>query len=170
MKQIELCFEVEKNFIPIQYHSLMLSFIKGSVQGYSPELFSEWFGPGGTVRKSYTFSCFFPSAKFEKERILLGENYFKMFFSTHDLRDLLLFYNVFLQRVNGSFPMAANTFTLRSLYTPSVAEIQKSQVMVKFDSPLLVRFHDKEANRDTFLAYFDERFADVLKENLAVTL
>lgn len=170
MKQIELCFEIEKNFLPAQYNSLILSFIKSCTQKNIPEEYPEWFGDGETTRKSYTFSCFFPNPKFEKECILLGENYFRVFFSTCEMRDLLLFYNAFLASHGKTYPMSGNRMVLREIYMNNLPKIQSSPIVIKFDSALLVRFHDRDANRDEYLAFSDARFGAVLKENLAYTL
>ena len=173
MKQLRIDFLTENDSLPANYSSLILSYIKASVEKFDPEIYRQWFDKSRDprlLRKSYTFSCYIRGARFEQGRLILPEKSFSLYLSTFKLDDLMTLYNAFYGTLRQKFPAERNSITAVSLDTPSVPEIKSNCVLVKLDSALLVREHNHGLNRDRFLAFSDDRFFDCLRENVALAL
>ena len=168
MKQIKIVFETENNRLPANYDSFLLSFIKHAVEQRDKSLFDEWFDQGrnsSTLGKSYTFSCAFPSPKFKDDSIFLGENTFSFFLSTCDVVDLMRLYNAFVgfYRRRERYPAQDNAIWASWIGTSELPGITGSSALIKFDSSLLVRRHDRETNGDKFLSFQDEGFVETIR-------
>lgn len=175
MKQIKIVFETENNRLPANYNSLLLSFIKHAVEQSDKALFDEWFDKGrnsSTLGKSYTFSCAFPSPKFKDDSVFLGENAFSFFLSTCDVFDLMRLYNAFVgfyQR-RERYPTQENAIWVSWIGTTELPEIRGDGALIKFDSSLLVRRHDRETNVDKFLSFQDEEFVEAIRATTEAAL
>ncbi|MDD3586743.1 MAG: CRISPR-associated endoribonuclease Cas6 [Thermoguttaceae bacterium] len=173
MKELKIDFKTEGEKLPSNYHSLILSFMKASVEKFDPEVYREWFDKTQdprTLRKSYTFSCYIRNARFEGGFVILPEKCFSLNLSTFDLRDLMVLYNAFYGTLHQTYPADGNCITSENLRTLYVPEIKSSSVIVKLDSALLVRSHDRELNRDRFLAFSDAQFPACLHNTVALAL
>ena len=57
MKELKIEFRTEEEKLPSNYHSLILSFIKASVEKFDPKVYREWFDktkdPRNTPKKLY---------------------------------------------------------------------------------------------------------------------
>lgn len=175
MKQIKIVFETENDKLPSNYNSLMLSFIKHSVERSDSDLFDVWFNKSrnsSTLGKSYTFSCSFPNPRFERGGVRLGNNSFSFFLSTYDLVDLMKLYNAFVgcyQR-HERFPMDGNSMEISWIGTTEIPAIVGNRALIKFDSSLLARRHDRETNRDKFLGFEDEGFIESLRASAEIAV
>ena len=173
MKQIKIIFETENEILPSNYNSLALSFIKHSVELSDRTLFNEWFDKtrnSNLLGKSYTFSCSFPSPRFQGDIIRIGSNSFSFFLSTYDLVDLMKLYNAFIgcyQR-HERFPMNSNSMTISWIGTTEISPIVGDRAMIKFDSSLLARWHDRETNRDKFLGFEDAGFIESVRASAEI--
>ncbi|MBR0225927.1 MAG: hypothetical protein IJL92_07720 [Thermoguttaceae bacterium] len=168
MKQIRIDFETENDKLSLGYNSLMLSFIKHAVETYDNDLYSEWFDKtrnASELGKSYTFSCKFPAPRFTRDWIFLGGNSFSFFLSTYDYADLMNLYNAFLgvYARRESYPAHYNFLRIANLVTLEMPVIAGNRALIKFDSALLARRHDREKNTDDFLSYNSEGFVDSLR-------
>ena len=76
MFRLKLEFRMEKPELPREMDSLMVSFLKASLQNYSQELYEAFYEEHKSVLKNYAFSFFLPGARFEKEKIFLNKNHF----------------------------------------------------------------------------------------------
>lgn len=175
MKQIRVGFETSKNQLPLNYNSLMLSFIKHAVETYDPSLYDEWFAKtrnASELGKSYTFSCKFPSPRFTQDGIVIAENKFAFFLSTYDFDDLMNLYNAFLGVCNRRefYPVHYNYLSISNLDTVDVPVIAGNRALIKFDSALLARRHDREKNTDEFLDFNSEGFNEALKYSTEASL
>lgn len=173
MKQLRIDFLTENDNLPANYSSLILSYIKAAVENFDPEIYRQWFDKSRDprlLRKSYTFSCYIRGARFEQGRLILPEKSFSLYLSTFKLDDLMTLYNAFYGMLRQKYPAERNSITAVSLDTPFVSEIKSNRALVKLESALLVRAHDRERNRDRFLAFSDDRFLDCLRESVALAL
>ncbi len=170
MFQLKLHFSLDNNFLPKDMERLMVSFLKASAQKEGQDFYDSLFAKGRSVMKSYTFSCFLPGAAFLKDRIEMAQPEFMMFFSDADLEELIHFYNAFLKMKFASYPVEKNTMKLTWVSMQNMKEIEDSEVVVKMLSPLLLRQHDAQTNRDRYCLYSDADFSDVLYKNTAYRL
>ena len=165
MFQLKLSMQLENNRLPAEMERSMVSFLKASIQKESQELYEKLFGSKKAVLKSYCFSCYLPQAAFGKNFISLGAPEFTIFFSDADTEELLGFYNGFLRMKFVKYPLNGNSMCLTHVAVVPLKEIQEGHVIIKMLSPLLVRDHDRENNRDRYCLFNEDDFSDVLKEN-----
>lgn len=179
MKQIKIIFETKNNRLPLNYNSLMLSFLKSAVEKSDPDLYEQWFDKSrnsSSLRKSYTFSCSFPApvglggerlSLFQTDGLQLGENSFSFFLSTSDLVDLMKLYNALLgEYKRGEFyPAKENAVRIARIFLSELPEIRSSSALIRFDSPVLARRHDKDANKDKFLKFHEGEFIDAIRDS-----
>ncbi|MCF2679644.1 CRISPR-associated endoribonuclease Cas6 [Faecalicatena contorta] len=170
MIQLKLEFSLEKPELPRELERLTVSFIKASLQNYSQELYESLYDKSRSIIKTYTFSYFLPGAKFKKEKILLDEKNFTIFFSDADLGETIHFFNAFKQMKFQAYPMNQNSMKLTAVVSQNRKEIEDSEIIIKMLSPLIARRHNSEDNTDVYYTYSDEGFGQALKENVEVFL
>ena len=74
-------------------------------------------------------------------------------------------YNAFLgmESRREPYPTRYNTLWISNLATTDVPVIAGDRALIKFDSALLARRHNREKNTDEFLDYKDEGFVEALR-------
>ncbi len=170
MYQYKLTFKLEKNWLPKEIDRLLVSFLKASAQSYSQDFYMRLYDKGRSIMKSYTYSYFLPGAEFGKERITLSKNEFSLFFSDADEQELLYFFNAFQLMKQKKYPMDGNSMRLVSLYMQKLNEIKENEIVIRMQSPLIVRNHDSERNQDVYYTCCSEGFEQALKENIDIFL
>ena len=170
MYQYKLTFSLEKNRLPREMDRLIISFLKASAQACSQEFYERLYDKHKSIIKNYTFSCYLPGAKFLKEEIELDGNAFSLFFSDADLQELLMFFNGFQLMKRKKYPMNENSMTLVSIRMQPLPEIREKDIVIRMQSPLLVRRHNSKNNTDIYYTCETDGFEQALKENIAFFL
>lgn len=166
MQQFKLCFKLENNIIPKDLDRLLVSFLKASAQNYSLDFFESIYDKSKSIVKPFTFSTYLPGAKFLNDKILLDESYFNMFFSSADLSHSIHFFNAFRLMKSKKYPMNSNSMKLASVGIQQKRAITDSEVVIKMQSPLIVRRHNSDNNTDIYYTLYQEEFGEALKENV----
>lgn len=181
--RIKLHFELENNIIQNDYRILILSFIKNSLEKKFEESYKEIYGKKG-VMKFFTFSVYLPNPKIEKDKILLGKNYFSVDFSIYDNKQFIEFYNSFNSRIasinkeektdkENSYPLKNNKMKLKNITMVNEKVINSDRVRIKFLSPLVVRKHEeitineKRKGKDIYLDFKDNDFNEQLNYSVS---
>lgn len=170
MIQLKLDFELEKSELPIEIDRLTVSFIKASLSNYSEEMFERLYDKSKSIMKSFCYSYYLPGAKFQKDKILLNQKQFTMFFSDSDWAEIIQFFNAYKKMLFCSYPMKNNSMTLKSIRVLECDSIKDCEIIVKMQSSLIVRRHDSSNNKDTYYTYEHPEFGEVLKENISFFL
>lgn len=150
MTELKLEFLLEEPEIPAEVDRLLLSFLKASVEKYSPELFGKLYTKKQSVMKTYCWSCYLPGARFAADKIYLKESRFMVTFSDADMGELFEFFNAFQLMRNIEYPMGGNSMKLREVKAKKIPEIKESELIIKMQSSLLARKHDPENNTDIY--------------------
>ena len=166
MTRFQLKFTLETPEIPIDVDCVIVSFLKAGVQRVSPEWFDQLYNKKKSIIKMYSWSCYYPGAKFTKDKILLDENYFSVTFSDPDMKELLQFYNAFRLMLREPYPMNHNSMTLKEIRIQELPDIMDSEVIVKLKSSLIARRHNSEDNKDHYYTWEDSEFSEVIRENV----
>lgn len=166
MYNIKLTFKLDKAQLPRETEKLILSFIKKTVEKADTDFFAELFQANSSVMKSYCFSSYLPGAEFKKDKIILSDTYFNILFSDYNFNKLIFFYNAFLDMKHEKYPIKDNFMYLTYVSMQKLNEISDNTLVIKMLSPLMVRKHDMNTNKDRYLVYSDEDFSDTLKANL----
>ncbi|MDE7339129.1 MAG: CRISPR-associated endoribonuclease Cas6 [Lachnospiraceae bacterium] len=170
MYQYKLTFELEQNWLPKETDRLIISFLKASAQAYSQEFYEKLYDKSKSVIKSYTYSCYLPGAKFLQKKIELESDTFSLFFSDADPQELLSFFNSFQLMKRKKYPMNGNSMTLVSIHMQQLPEIKEKEIVIRMQSPLIVRKHCSEDNTDVYYTCEMEGFGKALKENVIIFL
>lgn len=170
MYQYKLTFKLEKNWLPKEADRVIVSFLKASAQAYSQDFYEKLYDKSKSIIKNYTYSCYLPGAEFQQEKIMLARDTFSLFFSDASQQELMTFFNAFQLMKFKKYPMSENTMTLISIHMQQMNEIRENEIVIKMQSPLIVRNHNSEDNTDIYYTCETEGFEKALKENIAIFL
>lgn len=163
--KIELELENEK--LPLDYRPGIISLFKHSLNIYEKgNHFDNYYEAG--KEKPFTFAVGIPNSKFTKEMILVPNRKINITFSTSDIGTGIVFFNSLSMQKNKSYPLAyENAMIIKNISVEKEFPIITDSINVTFKSPLCVREHNKENNKDIYYSYekegFDEAFNKVLK-------
>ncbi len=169
-----LQFKLKKNYISIEYRKQFISFLKASLTNYkNGKYFDKYYHEHNTSLKPFCLGVIFPHAKFNKDIIELDGNIVKLYFSTYDYEAGINFYNALNNMKNVECPLGnSNSMTLRSINKILEKDINVNQVKIKFISPLCVRKHIKDGNKDLYYSFqsseFQKTLNDIIKHQVRV--
>ncbi|MDK2905526.1 MAG: CRISPR-associated endoribonuclease Cas6 [Eubacteriaceae bacterium] len=163
--RLKLLYEFEHPKIPVSYRRAIMAFIKKALCEYDQKRFDNLYDQFACKRKSYSFAVSLPPGScFLKDRIHLNGNSVILYLSTADFSDLILLYNAFMEQVNKPFlfPLQ-NKLTLKKIENINVQPIFTDSVNIRMLSPLVLRNHDRETNKDQYVIFSDSNFNDHFK-------
>lgn len=149
----KLSFKIENERFPLQYHKVLLSFIKYSLSQYSEEYYKKLYNQKDNIIKPYTYSVYFNSPKFDSENIIIQNKNFDMYFSVADYTLAIILYNSFNNQRNKSFSLNKNSITLYDITFIPEKNILGNSVIIKFMSPLVVRDRNRDTRKDYYYSY-----------------
>lgn len=159
-----LKFLLKNNKLPLDYRRVCLSFFKKALsEAADGKYFDEYFL--NNQRRPFTFAVQLPSPHFSKESILLDKNETKIIFSTGDTKTGFIFCSSFIAQKNKKFNLPyENTMTLKNIFKVPDKEVTGTEMLVKAISPLCLREHRNEDNRDIYYSVKSENFEEKAKE------
>lgn len=161
----ELEFSIEKKQLPISYREIFVSFFKRGMEKNGKELYEQYYGIGKT--KPITWSVSLPFPKFEKDRIFLGKGTIRLLLQINGMETSLHYLNACLGMKSIPFSLPeGNSMTLNRIQMINTEKVKGNIVEVKFYSPLCVRDHNRETNRDWYFSVESDEFESKLKENM----
>lgn len=161
--RMRMNFDLSSSGIDIDFRPSLISFMKKSLQDKDKLLFEALYGNGEAVQKQFTFSAYLPNAIFEQEKIEIPHKKMAITFSCRDYGFFVRMYNSFLWQRFKPFPLKDNTLTLKSITLENECDIKQTPLTVNLVSPLVIRWHQREGNKDKYYTFSDEGFQDVLK-------
>lgn len=168
MIHFKLQFKLEKNFLPCGIDKLIVSFLKAATMNYDEKLYNKLYDKSKSIIKQYTYSYYLPGAKFKDDKIELDKKEFSLFFSDSNQKELLHFFNAFQTMKFKQYPMQNNSMQLISISLRELDEIKDNEIVIKIQSPLLVRKHNLEDNSDIYYTCNMEGFEEALKDNVRI--
>lgn len=159
-------FKLKRNCMSIEYRKQFISFLKASLTNYkNGKYFDKYYQENNTSLKPFCLGAIFPAAKFNKDIIEFNGNIVKLYFSTYDYEAGINFYNALNNMKNVECPLGnANSMTLVSIKKIPEKDINENQIKIKFISPLCVRKHIREGNKDLYFSFQAEEFEQTLRE------
>lgn len=160
--RLELRFEMKEKFMTLDDRACIMSFLKFALSSRYPEIYQAIYGEN--CSKSFCFSTFLPGAKFSGDRYILLEPYISVKISSSDNQLLMALYNSLMSaRFNDYKLPLSNEFKLVRLSYSNTHPVKSDRAVIKFLSPLVVRNHDRESNRDIYLDYTSDIFSEKLQ-------
>ena len=168
--RINLNFELENNIINKEYRLTIMSFIKDALKNYSQNTYNSLY-KDNTKMKAFTFGVFLPDAKINDDNIELSSRYINVTFSIFDNQLFIELYNSFNSTINKRYPKDENTksqmiMTLKKITMQNEKPIKQNKILIKFLSPLVLRSHNRETNKDIYLTFKDNNFNDILNQSI----
>lgn len=170
MNELKLEFQLETTEIPAELDKVLVSFLKATIENYSPALFEKLYNKNSSILKKYTWATCLPGARFTQEKTLLNQKRFTMTFSDADIGELIEFYNAFILMKYKPYSMNQNSMRLMAVKIRNIPEIQDTELIIKMRSALIVRKHDSINNSDKYYTCKDLEFGEMVKENLSIFL
>lgn len=165
--RLKLEFTLEKPELEIQYRKSIISFIKNSIQEYDQNLFEDLYGKGKTKKKTYTWAPILNHPKFEKDKVTLEGTSFYIIFSGYNYAYTLHLYNAFLKQKNKKFHLNQNSMTLNKITPIQEKDITTNNINIKMSSPLIVRNHNRETQKDMYYSFEKtEKFDKYIRINI----
>lgn len=157
-------FELDKDQIENDYRRLFMHFFKSCIDSANHGKYYDNYYDG-TRTKNFTFAVFMDKPTFEPDKILLSSNRIKLLFSTSEKMTGFIFYSSFLEKKYKKYPMAKENFMiLKNVKKLDEENIISKKILVKMNSPLVIRQHQKDMNKDFYYSYQQEEFEKIAKE------
>lgn len=102
--RLKLNFDLENEFLPMQYRKSVISFIKQSLSEYNVEYYKKFYNDRDTIIKPYTFAVFFCNPKFEDDKIIVEDKRIELNISIADYEASIILYNAFNHQKTQNFP------------------------------------------------------------------
>lgn len=168
MFQFKLQFKLEHKFLPNAMDKLIVSYLKAATLNYDKDMYNKLYDKTKSIIKQYTYSYYLPGAKFENSIIKLKKNEFSMFFSDLNQAELLHFFNAFQLMKFKRYPIQNNSMQLVSVCMQNLDAIKDNQIVIKIQSPLIVRKHNSDDNSDIYYTCGMDGFEEALKDNVRI--
>lgn len=163
--RIKFEFELTVNEMPSDYRRCILSYFKKALEQYTEgELKEKFYKEQDPIKKPFTFSIYLPQAKFEGDKIHIASLGFSLIFSTYEYETGLIFYNALIKQKNRLYPLPLNN-SMKLKYARLIKEeaINTDCITVKALSPICVREHTRENNKDVYYSFLSDKFSEMLK-------
>lgn len=156
-------FTTEKDNFPIEYRRFFMHFLKSCINDANDGKYYEKYYQKSQA-KNFTFAIFFDKPRFNSDSIELSSNRVKMIFSTSDQLTGLIFYSGFLEKKNRKIRLSNdNSMVLKNVTKIADPIIDNNKILVKMNSPLLIRSHCGVSNKDYYYSYVSESFTKEAK-------
>ncbi|WP_310604840.1 CRISPR-associated endoribonuclease Cas6 [Anaerosporobacter sp.] len=168
--KFSLEFSLKENTIQSEYRRVVMHFIKTCLGDVNEgKYYNDFYGEPKS--KNFTFAVFFSEPKFIKDEIKLANNQVKVLISIADKMESYILYSSFLEKKHSKVMLEHNNYMILDKVTKlAEQEVHNSSMLVKMNSPLLVRNHDKQENRDWYYDFQQEEFEEQLEKNLRFQL
>lgn len=156
--KILLQFQLKNNKLPIDYRRVILSFFKKALSEIADGKYYEkyYFKP---ERRNFSFAVNLPNPKFSKSEITLGKNEFRITFSTSDKMTGFVFMSAFIKQKGNNFSAPlGNVFILTNISQIGDKTASSSTALVKMLSPLCIREHSRDENKNSYYSVASESF------------
>lgn len=156
--KINLQFQLKNNKLPIDYRRVILSFFKKALSEIADGKYYEkyYFKP---ERRNFSFAVNLPNPKFSKSEITLGKNEFRITFSTSDKMTGFVFMSAFIKQKGNNFSAPlGNVFILTNISQIGDKTASSSTAIVKMLSPLCIREHSRDENKNSYYSVASESF------------
>lgn len=156
--------ELKNENLSLDYRPCIISLFKHSLSQYdNGKYFINYYESG--KEKPFTFAVNIPNSIFKKDRILVPNMILNIIFSTTDVGTGIIFFNALSIQKRKLYPLAYNNeITIKNIQIEKEINIKSNNIDIIFKSPLCIRNHIKENNKDIYYSYQKEGFIDVFNK------
>ncbi|OXZ29889.1 CRISPR-associated endoribonuclease Cas6 [Finegoldia magna] len=156
--------------IPKDKNRMFLSFIKHSLSKNNERCFENLYGKGITNRKSFALASYLPGAIFNENTITIPNKKIKLTISVVDMKLGVEIFNSMMGSVNNTYKYKDCELTTKSVKLLREKKIENSTEIFKTLSPIVIRDHVREDNKDWFYDLNDSKGQELFVRNLKFQL
>lgn len=165
---VELLLDHE--IIPKDKNRVILSLIKHSFSSYDKDYYIELYKATPNKIKSFTFALYMENCRFLRDEIIIPEKKIILNFSTHDVRDGIMFYNAFLKNKGLEYPIKNNSIKVNRINLNKEKTIKENGAIYKTLSPISVREHFGDNKKTWYHSLNNTKGREVFIKNLKYQL
>lgn len=164
-------FELEKEELKADYRRTFISFFKKAISEYMDGFFYDDLYQSGAKKKNLVWSVKFEKPQFKDGVMILEGKKVFMTLKIGDAQTALIYYSSLLGMKDRMYPVGNDNFlTLRRIKMLRENEIVEDIAVFKIFSPINLREHNEETNKDWYYSFGDEKFEEKLKESILIDL
>lgn len=156
--------------IPKDKNRMFLSYIKHNLSKNNKKCFELLYGEGVTNRKSFAMASYLPGAIFNENTITIPNKKIKLTISIVDMELGVEIFNSMMGSVNNTYKYKDCELTTTNVKLVREKRIENSTEIFKTLSPIVVRDHEKETNKDWFYDLSDPKGQEIFVRNLKYQL
>lgn len=162
-----LRMDLKNGVIKSDYRRIIISYFKKAISNYYDGKFYDQLYNKGAQKKSLVWSVRLFEPVFKQGIIELGKNKIEMIIRCEEKETALIYFQALLSMVNIPFNIGNdNQLILKSIRKVFDKDIEGHIIGYKILSPLCIRCHSKETNKDWYLTYQDENFQEEIQNKL----
>lgn len=168
--RLEAEFFVKDKQFPLDYRRVFIHFFKDFLSSENlGKNYEKYYS--GTITKDFTFAVFFEGPQFTKEKIILDGNKVKVIFSTSDDMTGYIFLAGFLSKKNKKILLEDNNYMLlKQAKKINGMNTNKEKVIIRMNSPLVIREHFKDEKNDMYYSVASNEFEAKAQEIIKLQL
>lgn len=160
-------FDLKNNVIRSDYRPIFISFFKKAISEYMNGHFFDSLYSEDPKKKNFCWSIKLDNPKFDGDKIHLGSNNLEMTFKTDDNEVALIYFSSLMNMKDKFFNIGDdNQLILRNIRMVRDPDIVGDFGVFKILSPVCIRIHDRETNKDDYLSVEDEDFEKEFRQKL----
>lgn len=168
--RLSIQLEIGQKILPIEYRKVIMSLLKKCLSEFEQGKYYDYFYGSGS-KKEFCFALNLGRAKFEKNSIFLESDEITWTISISDNLAALRLQNCLLSQKNKIFAFNENNhFIIKSIKPWPHEKITKDNALFYLASPLCLRVHIREGNKDFYVSSKHPEFSEELKKNLKYQL
>ncbi|WP_180272783.1 CRISPR-associated endoribonuclease Cas6 [Konateibacter massiliensis] len=164
-----LDFYLQGNYLHKDFRKCIASFFKKSLTEANEGKYFDRFYKD-TCQKNYTWHLVMHQPQYKKDQIILGDNEIKLIVSTDNVDGTgFILYSAFMGQKHKEFPLPnSNSMVLKNVSQLKERIITKEKALFKtaVGSPVCIREHNRETNKDRYYSVVDNEFSAVTTEAL----
>lgn len=161
---------LDNEIIPKDKNRIILSLIKHNFSSYDKDYYSELYEETLNKMKSFTFALYMGNCKFLREEIVIPEKKIILNFSTHNIKDGIMFYNSFLKNKGLKYPIKNNSIKVNKINLNKEKNITENKAIYKTLSPISVREHRGDNKKTWYHSLNNVKGQEIFIDNLKYQL
>ncbi len=157
---------LDNEVIPKDKNRIIISLLKHNFSSYDKDYYLELYEETPNNMKSFTFALYMGNCKFLREEIFIPEKKIILNFSTHDIRDGIMFYNAFLKNKELKYPIKDNVMKINKISLNKEKMITNDEAIYKTLSPISVREHHGDNKKTWYHSLDNEKGQGIFMNNL----
>lgn len=162
-----VALELKGNKLPADYRRTVISFFKKAISEYMDGAFYKELYDNGANSKSLTWSIRFSKPNFDNGVMRVADTKVDMTLKISDVQTALVYYSALLGMKDKKFNIGMdNAWVLKKIRLVKEFDIEEEIVGFKVLSPICIRRHNRDENKDNYITVEDAGFAMEINRKL----